>query len=370
MTITTSTDDVNELKSVLRDFLTATASSEHVRRTIETADGFDATLWGRMVNELGLPGLAVPEDYGGGGYDASVQLAVFEELGRSLACVPYLSTVGLAIPALLACAASPVRSELLHRLAAGEITAAVAHTATDGTPSGVTAKAENPDSDRAVLHGETSFVIDGASADVVLVAAHDGAELQLYVVDASSAGVSRKPMRVLDQTRPMAHIVFNATPARRISVGDAGAVLDVAVDEANAMIAAEQLGGAARCLDMAVEYAKIRQQFGRPIGSFQAVKHKCADMLVAVESARSAVDHLAAVLRYDPSALHTAAPLAKAFCSEAYTFVAGENIQVHGGIGFTWEHDAHLYFRRAHSTAILHGDSAFQRRTLADRLKF
>ncbi|CDO30855.1 acyl-CoA dehydrogenase family protein [Mycolicibacterium porcinum] len=374
MTTTTDAEDVDQLRSVLREFLAARASSERVRTIAESPEPFDADLWQQMVEELGLPGLAVPEECGGGGFDGTVQLAVFEELGASLACVPYLSTVGLAIPALLASPANAIRNDLLAGLASGEKTATVALTPTDGAPSaythGVTARADDQTGDAVHLDGRKGFVVDGDSADLILVPARAGDDVCLYVVEREAAGLARTPMRTLDLTRPMSMLEFASTPARRVSDTDATVIVDAALDVANAMVAAEQLGGAQRCLDMAVQYAAIREQFGRPIGSFQAIKHKCADMLVAVESARSAVDHLAQVLRGDTARLSTSAPLAKAYCSDAYVFVAGENVQVHGGIGFTWEHDAHMYLRRAHSSAILNGDSSFQRGVLADRLGF
>jgi alkylation response protein AidB-like acyl-CoA dehydrogenase len=373
MTTTATAEDVDELRSVLRDFLSSQSSSVRVRQVAESADGFDRGLWQRMIDELALPGLAVPIDFGGGGYDGSVQLGVFEELGRCLACVPYLSTVALAIPALLASTDSDVRTELLSALATGARTAAVAFLDADGqfgSPAGHLSARPGDDSHTVTLSGQKSFVVEGCTADVILVPALGDQGVRLYAVDAAADGLTRSPMTTLDLTRPMAKFDFTDAPARLVSDQDASAVIDRMLDFANAATAAEQLGGAQRCLEMSVDFALLREQFGRPIGSFQAIKHKCADMLVAVESARSAVHHLGEVLRTKPADLAIAAPLAKAFCSDAYTFVAAENLHIQGGMGFTWEHDAHLYFRRAQSTAILHGDSGFQRRVLADRLGF
>jgi len=373
LTTTITSEDADELRSVLRDFFTSQSSSARVREVAESTAGFDRELWQRIVEELALPGLAVPEELGGGGYDGSVQLTAFEELGRSLACVPYLSTVGFAIPALLASADSDVRTDLLTALAAGTKTATLAFLDPHGDPSmaasGVSAR-HHDDWQSVTLHGQKSFVVDGCTADSILVPAQTDRGVRLFAVDGSSAGITRTQMPTLDHTRPMATLDFAATPARLVSDADANTILQKTADFANAMIAAEQLGGAQRCLEMSVQYAAIREQFGRPIGSFQAIKHKCADMLVAVESARSAVHDLGEVLRDDPAGLAIAAPLAKAFCSDAYMFAAAENIHIHGGMGFTWEHDAHLYFRRAQATAIMNGDSAFHRRLLADRLGF
>lgn len=373
MTTTITTEDIDELKAVLRDFLNTHCPSTRVREVAESANAVDRPLWQRMVDELALPGLAIPDEFGGGGYDASVQLAVFEQLGRSLACVPYLSTVGMAIPALLTSGAGTARNSLLTQIAAGTTTATVAFQEVDADPAlsacQVTAVA-GADPEAVTVNGEKYFVIDGCVADVILVVAQAARGVRLYAVEASADGLTRSPMSTLDLTRGMAKLEFADTPARLIGEVDGRVIVGAMLDFANGAIAAEQLGGAARCLEMSVEYATIREQFGRPIGGFQAIKHKCADMLLAVECARSAVYHLAEVLREDPDGLMVAAPMAKAYCSDAYAFVAAENLHIHGGMGFTWEHDAHLYLRRAQSTAIINGDSGFQRRMLADRLHF
>jgi alkylation response protein AidB-like acyl-CoA dehydrogenase len=370
-TATVTTEDIDELRSVLRDFLETLCYSHRVREVMETDTGIDDVLWRRIVDELGLPGLAVPEEFGGAGYGDHVQLAVFEELGRSLACVPYLSTVGLAVPALLASGNAAMQRELLPTLAAGAKTATVAFVEPDGDWSVPDCRttATSPVPEVVTLNGRKSFVLDGCTADVILVFAGRPAGFGLYAVDGGAAGLSRTPMRTLDPTRRMATLEFHDTPAHTVAE-NGRAVLETALDFANAAVAAEQLGAAQRCLEMSVDYAGIRQQFGRSIGSFQAIKHKCADMLLAVESARSAVHHLGEVMADEPDEMPVAATLAKAFCSDAYMHVAAENIHIHGGIGFTWEHDAHLYFRRAQASAALHGDSTYQRRVLADRLAF
>jgi alkylation response protein AidB-like acyl-CoA dehydrogenase len=373
MTTTITAEDVNELRSVLRDFLETLGDIRRVREVMETDTGLDDLLWRRMADELGLPGLGVPEEFGGAGYSGAVQLAVFEELGRSLACVPYLSTVGLAIPALLASGNRAVQHELLPPFAAGTMTATVAFVEPDGDWSVPDCRTvvRPLNGDSVTLSGRKSFVLDGCTADVILVFACGPGGLAVYAVDATATGVSRTPMRTLDPTRRMATLDFHDTPARAVADTYSGrAVLERTLDFANACVAAEQLGGAQRCLEMSVDYAGMRQQFGRPIGSFQAVKHRCADMLLAVESARSAVHHLSEVIAGEPNQMPIAATLAKAYCSDAYMYVAAENLHIHGGMGFTWEHDAHLYFRRAQSSAALHGDSTSQRRELADRLGF
>jgi alkylation response protein AidB-like acyl-CoA dehydrogenase len=374
MTTTITTEDVEDLRTVLRDLLESLSDSMRVRAVMETDTGIDDALWRRVADELGLPALAVPEVYGGAGYGNAIQLAVFEEFGGALACVPYLSTVGLAIPALLASGDTMMQEELLPALAAGTKTATVAFVELGGDWSVAECRLlarPQGDPNNVALTGQKYFVLDGCTADLLLVLASSPFGIGLYAVEGTATGLTRTPMPTLDLTRRMASLDFHGTPARLVAGHDCGRrILGETLDHANAAIAAEQLGGALRCLDMSVEYACVRSQFGRPIGGFQAIKHKCADMLLAVESARSAVHHLGEVLTSEPDELPVAATLAKAYCSDAYLYVAAENIHIHGGMGFTWEHDAHLYFRRAQSMALLHGDSSYQRRVLADRLGF
>jgi alkylation response protein AidB-like acyl-CoA dehydrogenase len=219
------------------------------------------------------------------------------------------------------------------------------------------------------LDGHKMFVIDGAVADLVLVAAHTGRGVSLFAVEGTASGLTRTALATMDQTRKQARLEFAGTPARLVGEeGGAGDVLTRTLDLAAVALAAEQVGGAQRCLDMAVEYAKSRIQFGRPIGSFQAIKHKCADMLLEVESAKSAAYYAGWAAAEDSDELPVVASLAKSYCSEAYFHAAAENIQIHGGIGFTWEHDAHLYFKRAKSSELLLGDPSYHRELLAQRI--
>ncbi len=193
--------------------------------------------------------------------------------------------------------------------------------------------------------------------------------MSLFAVEADAAGLTRTPLATMDQTRKQARLEFSATPARLVGEdGGAGPALSRTLDLAAVALAAEQVGGAQRCLDMAVDYAKTRIQFGRPIGSFQAIKHKCADMLLEVESAKSAAYYAGWAAAEDSEELPVVASLAKSYCSEAYFHAAAENIQIHGGIGFTWEHDAHLYFKRAKSSELLLGDPSYHRELLAQRI--
>jgi alkylation response protein AidB-like acyl-CoA dehydrogenase len=213
------------------------------------------------------------------------------------------------------------------------------------------------------------FVLDGHTADLILVAARTSAGVSLFAVEGGASGLTRTALSTMDQTRKQAKLEFDSTPARLIGTDGAGwNVLSTVLDLAAVALAAEQVGGAQRCLDMAVEYAKVRVQFGRPIGSFQAIKHKCADMLLEVESAKSAAYYAGWCAAEMNEELPSVASLAKAYCSEAYFHAAAENIQIHGGIGFTWEHPAHLYFKRAKSSEIYLGDPTYHRELLAQRI--
>jgi alkylation response protein AidB-like acyl-CoA dehydrogenase len=365
-------DEHLQLVASVRRFLDERSSSPDVRRTMATADGFDRDVWSVMADQLGLLGLNVPAALGGAGYSFLEQALVFEEAGRSLLCAPYFSNVALATQLLLGLADDPTAAELLQSTVTGSALIAVAMTEDNGRwdVEGIELQASRG-ADRFLLTGAKNYVIDGNIADLLLVPARAGADLSLFVVEAGAPGLSRTPLETLDLTRKQARVTFTQTPARLIGAeGGAGAALDHMLNVAAVALAMEQVGGAQRCLDMAVEYAKVRVQFGRPIGSFQAVKHKCADMLIAVEKARSAAYHASWTVDHAADELPVAASMAKALCSELFCEVAAQNIQVHGGIGYTWENDAHLYYRRAYSDAVLFGDAAYHRELLARRLGF
>jgi alkylation response protein AidB-like acyl-CoA dehydrogenase len=364
------TPEQEELRRTVRAFLTDTSSSAQVRRLMETPQGLDRDVWHRMATQLGLHGLAVPEEYGGAGFGPEEQVVVFEETGRALLCAPYFGTVALATTALLAADDATAAKDLLPALVEGRSIAALAYTEDDGAwdPDATTMRAD-PSGDTWSLTGAKSFVIDGAVADLFLVVGRTERGLSLFAVEAGAAGLERTQLDTLDLTRKQVRLVFDGTPARLLGEDGAGrGILERTLDLGATLLAVEQVGGAQACLDMTVDYAKIRTQFGRKIGSFQAVKHRLADMLVAVESARSAAYHAGWAAANAPAELPVAAAMAKAVASEAYVFCATETIQLHGGIGFTWEHDAHLYYRRAHSTALLLGDASYQRELLARRL--
>ena len=355
-----------QLRTELRRFFADRSDSSRVRALMESDEGFDPVVWRQMAEQLGLQGLVLPEEHGGQGFGAVELGIVCEEMGRSLLVAPYFSTVVLAGQALAAVG----DARWLPQIAGGSLTATLAVTEDSGAWDLRTVATRAVRSDQGWrLTGSKSFVHDAASAQLVLVVARDESGLGLYALDADADGVTRSPLPSLDLTRRLGRVDLVDAPAARLGPdGDATAILQRALDLAVVALSAEQVGGAQRCLDMAVDYAKTRVQFGRPIGSFQAIKHKCADMLLAVESARSA-SMFAAGAALDGSSdaeLAAAASVAKAYCSTAYTFAAKESIQIHGGIGFTWEHDAHLHLRRAKSSELLLGTPTAHRARLAD----
>jgi alkylation response protein AidB-like acyl-CoA dehydrogenase len=362
------TPEHDEFRRSLRGFLAEKSPSGEVRRLMNTDQGHDRLLWSQMADQLGLQGLVIGEELGGSGGTPVELSIVFEEMGRVLLCAPYLSTVGLAAQALQAAADDAARAAYLPRIADGSLLATLAVAEEDGRwgLDAITATA-TPAGDGWRLDGTKMFVVDGHCADLLLVVARAGDGLGLLAVDGDAAGVTRTPLSTLDRTRKLARLEFSQAEAHLVSgPGDATAALGHALDLALVAVTAEQAGGAERCLEMAVGYANIREQFGRPIGSFQAIKHKCADMLVGVEASKSAAYYAAWSAAQAPAELAEAAATAKAYCSDAYFKVAADNLQVHGGIGFTWEHDAHLYLRRAKSSQLLFGDARQYRSRLAD----
>jgi len=295
---------------------------------------------------------------------------VFEEMGAALLCAPYFASVGLAANSLLSSGDEAAKKDLLPGIASGETIATLAFTEDSGRwdNEGITLAATGTGTEWK-LDGHKMFVVDGHNADLLVVAARTGKGVSLFAVEGGAPGLSTTPLATMDQTRKQARVEFASTPARLVGdEGGAAAGLSRTLDLAAVALAAEQVGGAQRCLDMAVDYAKTRIQFGRPIGSFQAIKHKCADMLLEVESAKSAAYYAGWAAAEDSDELPVVASLAKSYCSEAYFHAAAENIQIHGGIGFTWEHDAHLYFKRAKSSELMLGDPSYHRELLAQRI--
>ncbi|WP_330255211.1 acyl-CoA/acyl-ACP dehydrogenase [Nocardia sp. NBC_00565] len=363
----TSTQEHDELRATVRRFLTEKSPSAAVRHWMESDQGHDPAVWRQLAEQLGLHGLALPEEYGGAGGGAVELGIVLEEMGRVLLPSPYFATVALAGQAIAACGDETAKARWLPAIADGSLTATLAVAESSGSwqLSDITTAATR-DGDGWTLSGTKMFVVDGHTADLLLIVARTDAGPGLFAVDGDASGVTRVQLETLDPTRRLARIDLTGAPAQRVGPdGDASAYLRTVLDLVVVALAAEQVGGAQACLDTAVEYAKIRVQFDRPIGSFQAIKHKCADMLLQIESARSAVYHAASVAAEGADSLPVAAALAAAYCANAFTNAAKENIQIHGGIGYTWEHDAHLYLKRAKSSEQLFGGPATHRARLA-----
>ena len=362
-----------ELRASVRRFLADRAPMSRVRELMDDGET-DWAVWEQAGAQLGLQGLAIPESYGGAGFSFAEQAVVLEEFGAALYGGPYLASAVLAATALLAIPDEGARRGLLPDIASGQTVATLAFAEDGGSwdPAAIrlSATKDGPGVTGAwQLDGHKSFVLHGATAGLILVVAATDAGLSLFAVEGDADGLSRAALPALDQTRQLARLEFAGVTGALIgSPGDGAAALDRALDVAAVALAAEQLGGAQRALDMAVEYAKVRRQFDRPIGSFQAIKHRCADLLLEVESLRSAVGYAAAAVAEDSAEIPVLASLVKAYASETYFHVAAENIQIHGGIGFTWEHDAHLYFKRAKASELFLGDGAYHRERLANRI--
>lgn len=376
MTLTTLTgapfqrdDGHQQLRESVRRFLNAHSGEDDVRAQMATESGFDAQLWRMLGSQLELTGLTVPTTYGGSGCSLVEQTIILEEMGRRLTCAPYLSTAVLGVQALLEVDDEELRRRLLPRVASGETRLSVALTEADGergsAGSGVTAT-EDPDGFR--LDGTRDFVLDGHTADLLITPATRASGLGLFAVDASAQGLERAQMPTLDATRRLARVQFRKTPAQLIAATSPEQVLRRLLDVGAIAVAAEQVGGADEALASSVAFAKHRTQFGAAIGTFQAIKHRCADALVAVESARSLVAYAAWVHGNAPDEVPVAAPIAKSFCSEVFTAIAAMNIHLHGALGFTWEHNAHLFLKRAKTSEQLWGNPRHHRRVLAERL--
>ncbi|HUF85376.1 MAG TPA: acyl-CoA dehydrogenase family protein [Acidimicrobiia bacterium] len=346
-------DDQLALRAGARELLDGLASTTQVRAVMDAGGGFDAQLWKAMV-EQGWAGVDVPEDQGGLGLGTVEVAVLLEEVGRHAAPAPFASTV-LALGALVGSA----RSDDVDRLLSGEAIGCVAWSARTGAVS-----AEGG-GDQWQLRGRPDPVPYAPSASVAVVVAEGPDGPGLFAVDLDAIGVPpREP--AMDQTRELGWLELDGAPATRI--GDADAV-EALLDRGAAYASAEMLGGADRAMDMAVEYAKERVQFDRPIGSFQAIKHRCADMLVDVEGMRSCAYWAAWCIGAGDSDASVSASTAKIWCSDASRRVMASALQVHGGIGFTWEHDLHLFLKRAQLDQLTFGDASFHRARLAALLR-
>lgn len=363
-------EDQQDLSELLGKYLAERSSEESVREAMASQDGHDMSLWNGLAHELGVLGLAIPEEYGGAGLGA-VELGIVQEaLGTSLACVPFFSTVVLGASSLAA-ASDDLKATWLPRVADGSAILALA--AGQGRTPWLAAPLRGAEAQQTEsgwqLTGSFDLVLDAHVADALLVVATHAGTPSLFLVDKGSAGLTVDQLTTMDQTRRYASVVLSNTPAE-LAVEDADEALTHVGNLALCALAAEQIGGARRCLDLAVSYAKTRLQFGRSIGSFQSIKHRCAEMLIQIESAQAATRHALWAAEHDVDAFPVAAAMAKITASEAYSKVAGDTIQIHGGIGFTWEHPAHMYFKRAKSTELWLGDPSAHRQRLAKMLDF
>lgn len=348
------TEEQAELAAMVRDLLNKRSDTAAVRKAVQQPKGYDENLWSVLCEQVGAAALSIPEEYGGAGFTLFETCVVLEQLGAALTPSPLLGSAVLSAQALLLSGDADACADLLPGIAAGETVASLVWASPDGTWSTDTAPVEATTTDGSwALTGSGAFVLDGADADLLLVVAHTSTGLGLYAVDPASDGVRRTTVATMDQTLRLATVDLDGAPGSRVGVD--GNFLPTLRDVAASAVAAMQVGAAERCLDMTVRYAQERVQFGRPIGSFQAIKHRLADMLVQVETARSTAWAAAwSASQRDPELAERAA-LAKAWCSEALTHVAAETVQLHGGIAITWEHDAHLYFKRAHALSQLFG---------------
>ena len=355
-------DEQLQLRAAVRRFAADNFGEAAARRLMESGEVFDVAVWRRLGSELGVLGMSVSEAAGGVGGSLVDQAVAVEEFGAALAGGPLFGTVYLAIPALAACPAGPARDELLGALIEGQRTAAFAVADIAGTfdPDRVAVTVEE-----GTLTVTAGRVVDASAADLVLVAARGSDGVGLYAVDAGDT--ERTPLVTMDLSRPQADVAFDRAPARLLAgPDDTGRVITHALQVGAALLAIEQIGAAQHLLDLSVEYAKSRLQFGRQIGSFQAIKHRLADMLVDLEHARSTAYHAVWALTDGSDDPALAASIAQATCSAAFSRIAADTIQVHGGIGFTWEHQAHLYFKRAATDAALLGSAEQHRSRVAE----
>jgi alkylation response protein AidB-like acyl-CoA dehydrogenase len=342
------------LRSNARKFFAAECPSERVRQLMETDTAYDAALWAKMA-EQGYTGIIFPEEYGGVGLGTVDLILLMEEAGRALLPGPLFSTVALAGAAIDAVADASSKKKYLEPICSGEARATLAFLEREANwDAGALATTAT----NGKLNGEKLFVTDAAVTDFIVVAAKNG----VYVVNVKAPGLAIERMNGIDMTRKIYALTFNDTPAEKI--GETSA-LEKPLNVATAALAAELVGGMQRTLDMTVEYAKVRKQFGKPIGSYQAVQHQCADMYLETESARSAAYYAAWTLQENTPESATATSIAKMYASDAARTVGNRGIQVHGGMGFTWENDVQLYYKRAKASETMLGDATFHRERIA-----
>jgi alkylation response protein AidB-like acyl-CoA dehydrogenase len=362
------------LRNTTRDFLAKECPMTYTRQMMEDDRGFSDDKWRKMA-EQGWMGLLLPEAYGGSGLTFVDMVVVLEEMGRMVLPGPFFSTAVVGGTALLEGGSDAHKKAYLAKVAAGDLKVTLAQLEPSGRwdAEGIQLAARK-NGGGYTLSGTKLFVPDAHTADLLIVVGRApgsaGTEgLTLFLVDAGAQGVTTTLLKTMDQTRKLCEVVLKdvTVGADRVlgAPGEGWKLLDRIVDRGKVGLCAEMCGGAQKVLEMSVEYAKVREQFGRPIGSFQAIQHKCANMLVEVESSKSVTYYAAWAVANDVAEAPLAAAMAKAYCSDAYRHTAGEGIQIHGGIGFTWEHDMHLYFKRAKSSEVTFGDATWNRELVA-----
>jgi alkylation response protein AidB-like acyl-CoA dehydrogenase len=366
-------EEQDMLRQSVHGFLEAECPMTYVRQMMEDERGYSEDQWKKMV-QLGWTGLIIPEQYGGAGLNMVDMVVVLEEMGKVVMPGPFVASVILGGLAIDLGGSEAQKQRYLPGLADGTLKATLAQVEESGRwdADGIALPAKAAAGGFS-LSGTKLFAHDAHNADVLIVPVRTGGSgtdgVTLLIVDAKAKGVSIRVLKTMDQTRKLCEVTFDTVAVGKDAVlGDVGkgwGLLDRLVDRAKVALCAEMCGGAQKVLEMSVEYAKVREQFGKPIGSFQAIQHKCANMMVQVESAKSATYYAAWAVANDVPEAHLAACMAKAYCSDAYRFVSAEGIQIHGGIGFTWEHDMHLYFKRAKGSEVTFGDATWNRELVA-----
>jgi alkylation response protein AidB-like acyl-CoA dehydrogenase len=362
------TDEQQEFRSVLRRFLEDKSPTTEVRRLMETDAGCDPEVWRQLCQELGLTAIHIPESYGGQGFGVGELAIAVEEMGRALLCAPYFASTVLAATAILKAGSEDQKQLMLPDIALGETIATLALAEESGVwdTSGI-AMTATASRDKYTLEGTKSFVLDGCTAGLIVVVARkagssDDDGVSFFTIAGDAAGLERVQLNSLDPTRKLARLTFNGVDAELLGEeGAAARPLAETLDVAAICLANEMVGGAERLRESAVEYANMRVQFGRAIGSFQTLKHKAADMLLEVELAKSAAYYAAAAADENDEEVSALASLAKAAAADVYMQTAVHTVQIHGGIGFTWDNDTHLWFKRAKSSEVFLGGSAYHR---------
>ena len=367
------TEEQEEFRGILRRFLEDKSPTTEVRRLMETDEGYDPDVWRQICQDLGLTAVHIPEAYGGQGFGFVELGIVVEEMGRALLCAPYFASTVLAATAILNAGSEEQKQTLLPDIASGATIATLAFTEDNGRGGmdGVDLTATATDGGFK-LDGHKSFVLDGHTAGLIVALARqpgtsgdDG--LSLFAVQGDAAGLDRTLLQTLDPTRKQARLTFDGVAAQLIGEeGAAAGPMAKTLDQATACLANEMVGGAERLRESALEYSQLRVQFGRAIGSFQALKHRSADMLLDVEMAKSAAYYAAAAVDDDAENLQPAVSLAKAAAADAYMQAAITTVQMHGGIGFTWDNDTHLWFKRAKSSEVFLGTANEHRERLIE----